>query len=125
MKYWQYELYMNDEKVIKGGGNIVLYFLIPNEELILNLYFSYRPFDSNKRVQYSFHTKNSILKSISRPLSKNTIIVMNAEDRDYAISYRLLFDAEKRNISITLLNEPNMGEMFITNEEKKGIILNY
>lgn len=133
MNVEKYENLLNDNSVLKGWGNFVEHFLIPNEEIIIQFMFMYLGMDSNglnslpkKRINLHTFPKANLIDEIQpRLINQKTIILANAESQYYAISFELLVEQEKRTISVILLDEPYLGGKLITKEEKYGIIIKY
>jgi len=79
-----------------------------------------------KRIFLSaFPYKNLIKEIQAYPIRDNIIILANADTFEYSLTYLLSIDSAERTIKVKILDEPNVGDRFITQEEVNGITVSY
>lgn len=95
--------------VFMHAGDIREHTLPPKKRIFLSVF----PFEKlHKEIEaYSFN--NSIL------------ILVNADDKDYALSYRLVIDEERQIVRLKIEDWPTLGKKFVTYEEREGIEENF
>lgn len=128
----KYEKLLNDEKTIKiftVGG---CFFHDRHNEIAISFCFMYyNPFENyplkpDKRIYLSVYPFQNLLNEIStKLLEKETLILVNADIFEYALTFTISIDILQRLVVVKIHDKPEMGENFITQEEKEGIRVQY
>jgi hypothetical protein len=125
------ELVNNDKILLFAGlGGAVI--SDKKNQVAIELIFGYNGLPHNfnivpkKRIYLSAFSIEDFSEAISTfPMADSIIVVGNADMEDYAISYELTTDLKQRRVRLKLLDMPELGEQFITDEEKAGIEVKY
>lgn len=125
------ELVSNDRTLLFGslGGAVIS---DKKNQVAIELIFAYNGLPHNfnlvpkKRICLSAFSIEDLSEGISTfPMADSIIVVGNADMEVYAISYELTTDLKQRRVRIKVLDMPELGDQFITDEEKNGIEVNY
>ena len=130
----KYNELISDNSVIKFSGIAAITFL-ENSKYNIVIEFAFCHLGLNN-LNYSAKPKSRIKLSISKitneflkltegiqllKIDTEIRILANSDRSDYALLFDLIIDETNRIISVTLLEEPELGISYLTNEEINGI----
>lgn len=125
----RFEELLNDKNVFKIytpiGGNI---FKDSNEVCAIQFVFMHagdfreHTLPPKKRIFLSVYPFEKLSKEIEAyPINNYILILANADNKDYALSYKLVIDQEQQLIKLKIEDWPTVGDRFVTYEEREGI----
>lgn len=80
----------------------------------------------DSRIAITIFPLHKLIDGINPRTIKNEILILaNSETWDYALTYKITVDEEKRTVSVILQDVPEMGERFISSDELNGMTLSY
>ncbi len=126
----KYDNFVNDKTVIKLNDGGDLYYF-HDEKLIIIFAYIYSGLVANKaqtkRIFLSAFPLCNLIRDVPLPQKVEIVtkFLVNFSHEAYAMVFELVVDTFNKKASINLIEEPEMGEDLITQEEKKGIQINY
>lgn len=129
----RYEELIADNKVLKIQKDIGLtFFKHLNDNIVFDFTFYYRGDISEvllppeKRISISIFIAEKLIPEINYNIVEdNFILLVNANDKNYSLSYNININTHDRTVCAKILDCPTYGKEFVTSEEKEGLIVNY
>ena len=127
-----FDTIFNDGKTVKLGECSGQHFLFEKEKLVIGFFFRHRSYptqfisDDESRIMLSVRPSSNL--SVDMPLRKidiSTLILVNTDNYDYAMTFLLNIDLDKRKVEVKIRDIPEMGECIITDAERNGIAVTY
>ena len=81
--------------------------------------------DPEKRIHLSVSRFANLKEVPTTILKDNITILANADVYEYALTYNLSIDTEHRTIEVKMIDKPDIGESFVTQEEIEGVKASY
>lgn len=132
MKRNRYDSIINDSESIKMS-ELEEHLLYEKQEIVINFFFSHRGIpntspipNSHRRIELSvFRADEFPLEVELKKTEVSTLIVVNSDDPNYAMTFQLQIDSANRRVNIQIADLPELGQEVITEEEKNGVQVAY
>ena len=132
MEKSKYDELLANNKIVKFATKGTNYFRDLNSEIAIEFSFMHNGEPGNnssrpiKRIFLRLFPLNNLIKEIPTiQIDKSVLVLANAEIYEYALTYKLEIYTDKKIVKVKLIDNPILGETFITGEEISCIEIHY
>lgn len=127
MERKKYDLLLQDNSISKYRGVAHCILKDINNEIAIQFHFTYwtnqngRSHIPKRMFLNQFLFKDYPGNDVPKTIIDNIVIMVNTESPDYAMTYKISYDSERKSIEGRMLDRPEMAETRIHPEEIEGI----